>query len=36
VTASGRTEALITLRTTDVRGVGDQDLVAVRPYSRTA
>jgi hypothetical protein len=31
VTASGRTQALVTLRATDVREVGDDDLVAVRP-----
>ena len=31
VTASGRTLALITLRTSDIREVGDDDLVAVRP-----
>ena len=31
VTASGRTQALITLRPTDIREVGDDDLVAVRP-----
>ena len=31
VTASGRTQALITLRTSDIREVGDDDLVAVRP-----
>ena len=31
VTASGRTQALITLRATDIREVGDDDLVAVRP-----
>ena len=31
VTASGRTQALITLRTSDIRGVGDDDLVTVRP-----
>jgi len=36
VTASGRTEALVTLRTGDVRPVVDNDLVAVRPYSRSA
>jgi hypothetical protein len=30
VTASGRTQALITLRRDDVREVGDDDLVAVR------
>lgn len=31
VTASGRTKALITLRASDIREVGDDDLVAVRP-----
>ena len=36
VTASGRTEALLTLKVNDVRPVGDRDLVSVRPYSRTA
>jgi hypothetical protein len=36
VTASGRTEALLTLGVTDVRPVADNDLVAVRPYRRTA
>ncbi len=30
VTASGRTQAVITLRTSDIREVGDGDLVAVR------
>ncbi len=30
VAASGRTQALVTLRTSDVRHVGDEDLVAVR------
>jgi hypothetical protein len=36
VTASGKTEALLTLNAADVRSVGDTDLVSVRPYSRTA
>ena len=36
VTASGKTEALLTLKASDVRAVGDQDLVSVRPFSRTA
>jgi hypothetical protein len=36
VTASGRTEALVTLREQDVRAVDDADLVAVRPFHRTA
>jgi hypothetical protein len=31
VTASGRTQALITVRASDIREVGDNDLVAVRP-----
>ena len=31
VAASGRTQALVTLRPQDVRPVGDDDLVAVRP-----
>jgi hypothetical protein len=31
VTASGRTQALITLRTSDIRELGDDDLVTVRP-----
>lgn len=34
VTASGRTEALVTLEVTDVRPVGDSDLVSVRPFTR--
>ena len=36
VTASGKTEALLTLGLTDVRPVADNDLVAVRPYRRSA
>ncbi len=36
VTAAGKTEALITLNTADVRAVADTDLVAVRPVSRIA
>jgi hypothetical protein len=36
VTASGRTEALVTLGVVDVRPVADDDLVAVRPYRRSA
>jgi len=36
VTASGRTEALVTLKTTDVRPVVDSDLVSVRPFRKTA
>ena len=34
VTASGRTEALVTLAARDVRAVGDDDLLAVRPAPR--
>ncbi len=36
VTASGRTEALVTLKINNVRSVFDNDLVAVRPFSRSA
>lgn len=36
VTASGKTEALLTLDVADVRSVLDTDLVSVRPYSRKA
>ena len=36
VTASGRTEALVTLGLGDVRPVDDDDLVSVRPYRRSA
>jgi hypothetical protein len=36
VVASGRTQALLTLQTADVRAVGDQDLIAVRDLKRTA
>jgi hypothetical protein len=35
VTASGRTQALITLRPSDIREVGDDDLVAVRAAGRS-
>lgn len=35
VTASGRTQALETLRTADVRPVRDDDLLAVRPAPPT-
>lgn len=35
VTASGRTEALVTLKASDVRQVGDTDLIAVRSLKRT-
>jgi hypothetical protein len=34
VTASGRTEALLTLKDSDVRVVSDTDLVAVRPFRK--
>ena len=33
VTASGRTQALVTLQPSKVRAVGDDDLVAVRPVT---
>lgn len=36
VSASGKTEALVTLKTKDVRAVGDHDLIAVRPFVRSA
>jgi hypothetical protein len=36
VTASGRTAALLTLNTRDVRPVSDDDLVSVRPCRRSA
>jgi hypothetical protein len=36
VTASGRTGALVTLRTGDVRPVAETDLVAVRTLERIA
>ena len=36
VTASGRTRALVTLKPSDIREVGDDDLVAVRPTTRDA
>ncbi len=36
VTASGKTEALITMDINDVRHVVDNDLVAVRSYIRSA
>lgn len=35
VTASGRTQALVTLHLSDLRPVADDDLVAVRPASST-
>jgi|TARA_R110002072_G_scaffold302758_1_gene488452 hypothetical protein len=36
VTASGRTEALVTLKANDVRSVEDGDLITVRPFDRSA
>lgn len=36
VTASGKTEALVTLQDCDVRNVEDSDLIAVRPFDRSA
>lgn len=36
VTASGKTEALLTLSVDDVRAVEDSDLIAVRPFDRSA
>ena len=36
VTASGVTGAVVTLTDADVRQVVENDLVAVRPYTRTA
>lgn len=36
VSASGRTEALVTLKVVDVRAVADTDLIAVRPLNRSA
>jgi len=36
VTASGRTTALVSLKTSDVRAIADTDLVAVRTIARTA
>ena len=35
VTASGETQAVVTLTTDDVRRVGKRDLVAVRPLEKT-
>lgn len=35
VAASGRTQALITLSTNDIRALGDQDLIAVRLLAET-
>jgi hypothetical protein len=34
VSASGRTEALVTLSEDDVRSGDDHDLISVRPFSR--
>ena len=36
VTASGRTKALVTLSSKDVRSIADSDLVAVRSLERSA
>ena len=36
VTASGKTEALVTLNVADIRPVGDDDLVSVRSHTRKA
>ena len=36
VTASGRTSAVVTVRSADVRPIADTDLVAVRSLDRTA
>ena len=36
VTASGRTTALVTLKSTDVRPISDSDLIAVRSLTHTA
>lgn len=36
VTASGKTEALVTLSVDDVRAVEDGDLITVRPFDRSA
>jgi hypothetical protein len=36
VLASGKTQVLLTLNVTDVRAVGDGDLIAVRELKRTA
>jgi hypothetical protein len=36
VTASGRTEAVVTLNEKDVRRVGDSDLIAVRTLRKSA
>ena len=36
VAASGRTQALVTLAVSDVRGVRDEDLISVRTLARGA
>lgn len=36
VAASGRTQALVTLSAADVRSIGDNDLIAVRPLHKAA
>jgi len=36
VSAAGKTEALVTLRDTDVRAVADGDIIAVRQLDRSA
>jgi hypothetical protein len=36
VTAGGRTQAVVTLRTSDVRKVGPRDMVTVRPAQPAA
>ena len=36
VSAAGHTEALVTLKETDVRAVADGDLITVRPFDRSA
>ncbi len=33
VAASGRTQAVLTLRSADIRAVGDRDVLAVRPLA---
>lgn len=36
VTASGKTQSLVTLNVSDIRPAGDNDLVSVRSYTRKA
>jgi hypothetical protein len=36
VLASGKTQSLVTVNVTDVRAVGDADLISVRDMKRTA